>query len=268
MSGQKMSIRRAFDRAAASYDGAAGLQREVARRLAGRLDGALATLGRGPARVLDAGSGTGYGEELLRVVLPQSSVLELDIAPAMLKFARERRGTARQCPAVCGDLENLPLATGCVDLAWSSLALQWAGDGALAFPELARCLAPGGVLLFATLGSGTLRELGQAFAGVDRYRHVNRFVDPPALLASLERAGFACIRLEREDIVVEYDDARQVMRDLKAIGARRVLEEGVPGLMGKERWQRAVENYETLRREGHLPATYDVIYGLAKKTMT
>lgn len=259
------SIRRAFDRAASSYDGSAGLQREVARRLTGRMDAALALLGRSPRRLLDVGSGTGFGETLLQPWLAGAEFLELDIAPAMLKVARERRGMANPYPAVCGDVEHLPLAAGCVDLAWSSLALQWTGDGRLAYPELARCLAPGGVLLFATLGPRSLWELGRAFAGVDQYRHVNRFVEATELRASLERAGLAVAALEREDIVVEYDEARQVMRDLKAIGARRVLEDGVPGLMGKDRWQRAVENYEALRRNGQLPATYDVIYGMAKK---
>ncbi len=260
-----LSIRRAFDRAAASYDGAAGLQREVARRLTGRMAAALALLGRPPRRLLDVGSGTGFGETLLRPWLTGVEFLELDIAPAMLKVARERRGAEDHHPAVCGDVECLPLSGGCVDLVWSSLALQWTGDGGRSFPELARCLAPGGVLLFATLGPRSLWELGRAFAGVDQYRHVNRFAEPSTLRASLERADLEVAALEQEDIVVEYDEARQVMRDLKAIGARRVLEDGVPGLMGKDRWQRAVENYETLRRDGQLPATYDVIYGLAKK---
>ena len=265
MSSARMSIRRAFDRAAASYDGAAALQREVARRLADRLDGALESLCRLPGRALDLGSGTGYGEALLRRALQGAELLELDISPAMLKIARARRGAENPCGAVCGDLEHLPLAAGCVDLAWSSLALQWVGDGRLAFAEICRCLSPGGVLLFSTLGPRSLWELGQAFAGVDHFRHVNRFADGPALRASLAGAGLEVVTLEQEDIVVDYADARQVMRDLKAIGARRVLEDGVPGLMGKARWGRAVDNYEALRRDGQLPATYDVIYGMARK---
>ncbi|MBZ0069905.1 MAG: malonyl-[acyl-carrier protein] O-methyltransferase BioC, partial [Thiobacillus sp.] len=50
-------VRRAFDHAAASYDAHAVLQREVCDRLLERLD--FMTLQ--PARVLDVGTGTGYG---------------------------------------------------------------------------------------------------------------------------------------------------------------------------------------------------------------
>ena len=35
--------------------------------------------------------------------------------------------------------------------------------------------------------------------------------------------------------------------------------------MGKHAWRQLVENYEALRRDGKLPATYEVIYGHAWK---
>jgi malonyl-CoA O-methyltransferase len=35
--------------------------------------------------------------------------------------------------------------------------------------------------------------------------------------------------------------------------------------MGKNAWARLLENYEKLRRDGKLPATYEVIYGHAWK---
>lgn len=259
----KARIRRAFDRAAASYDGAAGLQRQVAQRLGEVLAKQLS--GGVPGRVLDLGSGTGYGNKLLRQRWPDVDLLELDIAPAMLRLARDQRPTVPSIAQVCGDAEALPLAPACVALIWSSLVLQWAGDGKRAFAELARILKPGGLLAFATLGPGSLVELGQAFAGVDGYRHVNRFVAPEILQAGLAQAGFEALTMQREDIVVPYAEVREVLVELKAIGARRVLEQGVPGLMGKGRWQRALLNYENLRRDGVLPATYDVIYLTARK---
>ena len=51
----KHAVRRAFDRAAATYDGAAVLQHEVCKRSLERLD----FIRHEPARILDAGSGTG-----------------------------------------------------------------------------------------------------------------------------------------------------------------------------------------------------------------
>ena len=38
-----------------------------------------------------------------------------------------------------------------------------------------------------------------------------------------------------------------------------------PGMMGKNAWGRVLENYERLRRDGKLPATFEVIYGHAWK---
>jgi len=35
--------------------------------------------------------------------------------------------------------------------------------------------------------------------------------------------------------------------------------------MGKNAWNRVLENYERLRRDGKLPATFEVIYGHAWK---
>ena len=261
------SVRRAFDRAAASYDEAADLQREVANRLALRLDSLLPGLVQESGCVLDIGSGTGYGAGLLRDRLPAARILELDIAPAMLRMARQRRdaaGHGLDCTGICADLEALPLREACVDLVWSSLALQWAARLGPALAGVHRCLMPGGVLHFSTLGPGTLGELAASFASVDRYRHVNRFTAPEEIRVLLAEAGFTAVRLEQESLVMEYEDVAGVLRGLKAIGARRVVEEGVPGLMGKHHWAQAVANYEALRRNGKLPATYQVIYATAR----
>ena len=60
-------VRRAFGRAAATYEAHAVLQPEVGKRLLERLDGvALA-----PARVLDAGSGPGVGAACCTIVFPR-----------------------------------------------------------------------------------------------------------------------------------------------------------------------------------------------------
>lgn len=55
------------------------------------------------------------------------------------------------------------------------------------------------------------------------------------------------------------------MRDLKAIGAHNVTHGRRRGLMGKAAWQQVIDQYETLRQDGRLPATYEVVYGHAWK---
>ena len=54
-----------------------------------------------------------------------------------------------------------------------------------------------------------------------------------------------------------------VMRDLKAIGAHNGTPGRRRGLTGKNTWQKAISQYETLRKEGKLPATFEVVYGHA-----
>ena len=268
----KSAIRRAFERAAPGYDAAATLQKEVAQRLDEHLEEMKLT----PARILDAGCGTGIGFPLLRKRFPQADIIALDLAYTMLVQAR---GIAKRpkllgrlaalfqsgpvIAPVCGDIESLPLKKDSVDMVWSNLALQWVGDLEGAFRQFHRVLRPEGLLMFSTFGPDTLKELRAAFAGLDGHNHVNRFVDMHDLGDMLVYAGFSAPVMEMEYITVTYPDLKGVLRELKDIGAHTVLEDKRPGLMGKREWRQLSDAYERFRREGRLPATFEVIYGHA-----
>jgi len=71
--------------------------------------------------------------------------------------------------------------------------------------------------------------------------------------------------MEMEMITLEYASVEAVARDLKAIGAGNALPGRPRGLSGRGRWQRVVDCYERLRRDGALPASWEVIYGHAWK---
>jgi malonyl-CoA O-methyltransferase len=133
------------------------------------------------------------------------------------------------------------------------------------FAEAARILQPGGLLLFSTFGPDTLKELRAAFAAADGYGHVNTFIDMHDLGDGLVQAGLADPVMEMEVITLEYSSVEKVARDLQAIGARNALPDRPRGLSGRERWRKVVAQYETMRRAGILPATYEVVYGHAWK---
>lgn len=265
-------VRRAFDHAAASYDAHAVLQREVCDRLLERLD----FMSLQPRRVLDVGTGTGYGLAHLRARYAAAEFCALDIAPAMLKAVRTRlpqptwarRVLHRLAPSpaeanhlVCADMERLPLSPNSMDLVWSSLAIQWAHDLEATFKGFHQVLAPGGLLIFATFGPDTLKELREAFTAIDDAPHVNRFIDLHDIGDMLIHAGFSSPVMEMEMLTLTYADLRTLMRDLKGIGAHNAASARRRGLLGKTAWSRLEQAYEIQRRDGRLPATFEVIYG-------
>src|SRR5574340_1253223 len=197
--------------------------------------------------------------------------ISLDIASGMLLAARSRSGWWRklfggaQPMQVCADIEALPLATNSVEMVWSNLAVQWCNDLPAAFAGLHRALKADGLLMFSTFGPDTLKELRQAFSGVDSHNHLNRFADMHDIGDMLVHAGFAEPVMDMEYLTLTYDDVRGVLHDLKRIGAHNATAGRGHGLMGKNAWARLVESYERLRRDGKLPATYEVVYGHAWK---
>ena len=158
----------------------------------------------------------------------------------------------------------MPLTDECVDLAISNLAMQWTDPEHVA-REVVRMLRPEGLFMFTTFGPDTLKELRQAFASIDSYSHVNRFVDMHDIGDLLLNNRFSTPVMDMEYITLTYDDVISVMHDLKAIGAHNVTQTRRRGLMGKKHWQQVIDTYETLRRDGKLPATFEVVYGHAWK---
>jgi len=263
----KKMMRRSFSRAAAGYDATAVLQREVCTRMLERLD----YIKMKPARLLDAGSGTGWGGRQLAAKYPDAQIIALDIAIGMLQTAQSRSGWWKKLfgggrqMAVCGDVEALPLAPNSIEMVWSNLAVQWCNDLPATFVELHRVLKVEGLLMFSTLGPDTLKELRLAFNGVDGHNHLNRFADMHDVGDMLVQAGFSEPVMDMEYMTLTYDDVRGVLQDLRGIGAHNATQGRGQGLMGKNAFARLLENYEKLRREGKLPATYEIVYGHAWK---
>lgn len=263
---EKRAARRSFERAARGYDRHAVLQSEVGTRLLAHLE----PIRLDPARMVDLGCGTGRFLADLRKRYPKAEMVGVDFARPMLLEARSRgpwwrRALAGPAPMLaCADAERLPLASGCAQLAYSNLLLQWCRPQAV-FAEASRVLAAGGLLLFSTYGPDTLKELRAAFAAVDAGAHVHAFIDMHDLGDALVHAGFADPVMEMETITLEYGSVESLARDLKAGGGHNALAARARGLFGRGRWQRMVERYERERRDAALPATFEVIYGHAWK---
>jgi len=252
-------VRRSFGRSARAYDAAAVLQKRVRDELLERLD----VVRLEPAVVLDLGAGTGHASLALKRRYRSSQVIALDLAEGMLREASRRQTLLRRFRRVCAQASALPLRDGSVDLVFSNLMLQWCQDPDAVFGECRRVLKPGGLLTFTTFGPDTLVELRRAWAAADSRTHVNRFIDMHDLGDALVRSGLAEPVMDVERFTLTYAEVRDLMRDLKDIGAHNANAGRPRGLTGKGTLARMTAAYEALRKDGRLPATYEVVYGQA-----
>ncbi|MFM1977595.1 MAG: Malonyl-[acyl-carrier protein] O-methyltransferase [Pseudomonadota bacterium] len=270
----KSRVRDSFDRAAETYDAAAVLQKFVRTEMLSRLD----LVAMQPTRILDAGCGTGHASAALMKKYPKAELVSLDLALGMLRktqsvnasFANRIKrvfGQAQQ-NLLCADVEQLPLADASVDMIFSNLAIQWCNDLDAAFAGMHRVLRTDGLLTFSTLGPDTLKEL-RAASKTDAARvSVSRFFDMHDIGDALVRAGFSAPVLDVERVVLTYENAIDVMRDLKAIGAHNAADGRGRGLQGRDFLKKITANYEQFRREDKLPATFEVVYGHAWKPVS
>jgi malonyl-CoA O-methyltransferase len=299
----KRRVRNAFDRAAANYDRVAVLQREVGTRLLERLDYIrlqpyiIADIGAGTGHLSKT-----LAQRYKKARVIATDIAPNMLRNARRHAAPLARLLRRQS-FVCGDAERLPFAAQSVDIIFSNLTLQWCSDLDQVFAEFCRILKPGGLALFSTFGPDTLKELRDSWAEADqsisshrpplspreRARgegaliqgaspqnrnetspgkmagtiHVGAFIDMHDIGDALLRGGFADPVMDAERFTLTYPDVYGVMNELKALGAHNAAAGRPRTLTGKGRLQAMRSAYERYRIEGVLPATFEVVYGLA-----
>lgn len=273
-------LRRRFERAAATCDSVDLLTREVARRMDERLDYIRIT----PRRILDLGCSTGADLARLGERFPAATVIGADFSTAMLAGASARLRPARAggllrrllsatpapLPLLAAHADALPLARASLGLVWSNLMLPALDDPLPTLREIHRTLEVDGLLMFSTLGPDTLRELRTALP--DRCgERVHRFIDMHDIGDALVKAGFGDPVMDMEIVTLTYPDLDTLLQDLRRSGAANAATSRPRGLSGRQAWAEARAAYERLRRDGRLPATFEIIQGhawkVAPKTM-
>lgn len=252
----RRQVRHAFARAVASYERHDALQREVEARLFDSLD----YYGGKPARVLDVGCGTGRSTVRLKQRWRGAEVIALDIAPAMLRAVRQHARWRHPLARVCAEAEALPFSDHSMDVVYSNLCMQWCETPRTFLRELNRVLQPGGFMVASSLGPDTLRELRAAWVAADPERpHVGQFIDLHDIGDAALAAGLKDPVLDADHIVLDYADVRGMLADLKGLGATNAEQGRATGLTGKTRFKAMLAAYETQRRDGRIPATFEVV---------
>ncbi len=263
----RQQVARRFSRVAADYPAADFFAREVDRRMQDRLDYVKIE----PKRILDLGCSRGASLAGLAARYPGAEWLGLDLSEAMLQAGRTARpgwqrwlGLGKDEPLrLAADASKLPLAARSTGLIWSNLLLHWLDDPVPALAEAHRVLEVGGLLMFSTLGPDSLRELRMAFS--DGYAHTQRFADMHDLGDMLVACGFADPVMDMEVITLTYDDLDAMFAELRAAGSSCAMKARRHGLTGRATWAAGCAAYEAMRRDGKLPATFEVVYGHAWK---
>jgi malonyl-CoA O-methyltransferase len=259
----KQLIANSFSQAASHYDQAAGWQRQVGKSLWQQAIPYLPN--QSASYILDLGCGTGQEMASLTSYYPQATVLGLDLAQGMVRYAKTHQREL-QSYWLCADADLLPLANDSFDIIYSNLALQWMPCATISWQEILRVLKPRGLLIFSTLGSKTLRELHQAWQTIDGFHHVNLFSSLSQLTDDLINTGYRCYLLEPRLYKRQYANLKQLFSQLKHLGANQVTEQKPSGLMGKSRWQQLNKYYERWRQpNGQLMASFEVFYGIFSK---
>jgi malonyl-CoA O-methyltransferase len=209
------AVRHRFERAAAGYDQAGGVQADVARRLAAGLP-----QGAAPRTILDVGCGTGNLTSELRARYPRARLWALDAAPAMLAAAQRRMadGAAREPVWINADVRAFEPPRA-FDLIASSAALQWVRPLPATLARLASWLAPGGMLAMAVMVDGTLAELAASRRAVAPDK-AGAWPLPSAehVMESLSAAGLRLVAAEDRAWCERAASAAALLDSLRAQG--------------------------------------------------
>jgi len=182
---------------------------------------ALAGLKKGET-VIDLGSGGGIDCFLAaKKVGPSGRVIGVDMTPEMLDRAREnaRKSGAENVEFRLGEIENLPVADGSVDVILSNCVINLSTDKPRVFQEAFRVLRPGGRMMVSDLAltkplPRAVRESVEAYVAC-----IAGALVKDDYLSAVRQAGFRDVEVLSEkpfpaELVLEDTLAPEVIKKL------------------------------------------------------
>jgi arsenite methyltransferase len=183
---------------------------------------ALASLKEGET-VVDLGSGGGLDCFLsAKKVGEKGRVIGVDMTAEMLDKARDncRRGGYKNVEFRLGEIENLPVADGTVDVIISNCVINLSPNKQRVFNEAFRVLKPGGRLMISDMVllnelPETLKDSVQAYIGC-----ISGAEMKSSYIKMLEKAGFKQVKIVEEthlplELMLSDATAKAMMKELK-----------------------------------------------------
>lgn len=148
------------------------------------------------------------------------------------------------------------------------MSLHWINDLPGLLAQVNQLLRPDSPFVAAMLGGDSLFELRTSLqlAEQDRRGGISPRVSPLADVRDcgglLQRAGFRMLTVDVDDIIVDYPDTFELMRDLQAMGESGAVLGREMGPIGRDVLLANEAIYRELHgnEDGSIPATFRIIY--------
>jgi len=201
-------IRRRFDRVADRFDEADYVHRATFDGLLDRLQPVTVD-----ARlVIDLGCATGTGSAALAKIYRKARVVGMDVSGRMLDKGAGGRSFVSRVRQVQCDACNLPLRDQSADIILANMLLPWINDFDRLFGEVNRALRKDGIFAFASLGPGSLSELGA-------HERTSPFPDMHDIGDALIRAGLREPVLDVDRLRITWQSVEALQSDMLHCGA-------------------------------------------------
>jgi malonyl-CoA O-methyltransferase len=242
-----LAVQRSFDRAADSYRQAAGVQAEIATKLAAMISVDSCDT------ALEIGCGDGLFTEKLVDRVAINSLITLDLAHNLLA---RLPGHIRTLP-VQANGEQLPIRSGSVDLLTSSSCLQWFNNPHKSLPELLTCLKDSGSFYFSVFCHGTFAEMSQINqqCGFGQVRFLPK---EQQIQRILEDACGGQVQMQSETIIRTYPDVMTFLKRQKDTGAGHTENKKFTGRRALQKFIKAYE--KQFATENGIKVSYRIAY--------
>lgn len=211
----KQRVAQAFSQASYAYSQQALVQQSIADHLIDRLSNGFDL--NQVKHAIDIGCGTGYVTHQL--AKPGQRWTGIDIAEGMLQHAARTSPATLNTEWILGDAEDLPCADQSVDLAVSSMALQWVNDHHAAMRQLKRVLKHNAEAFLAILRHDALPELHQGWQILEQGYRVNQFADRITWQQAIQSANLRLLSVESEQFTTFHTDVFALLHSINRIGA-------------------------------------------------